>query len=86
MTHVEKLNLTDNQQCKTDPNLSRLIPVPQWNQHHQWPTQSGLRYWIFHAKTNGFEKVIRRVGRRLLIDEAAFFEWVNAQQGIKNEK
>ena len=58
---------------------SRLIPVPHWNQHHQWPTQSGLRYWIFHAKTNGFDKVLRRVGRRVLIDEAAFFEWVNNQ-------
>ena len=59
----------------------KLIPIPNWNQYHQWPTQSGLRYWIFHSRTNGFDKVIRRIGRRVLIDEAAFFEWINAQQG-----
>lgn len=59
---------------------TRLIPVSRWNHHHEWPSQSGLRYWIFHSKTNGFEKVIKRVGRRLLIDENAFFEWVNTQQ------
>jgi len=55
----------------------RLIPVPKWNQYHEWPPQGGLRHLIFHAKTNGFDRVIRRVGRRILIDEAAFFEWVD---------
>lgn len=54
----------------------RLIPVPRWNDHHEWPPQGGIRHLIFHAKTNGFDRVIRRVGRRILIDEAAFFEWV----------
>jgi hypothetical protein len=71
---------TVTQQTESATSSTRLIPVTQWNEHHQWPSQSGLRYWIFNAKTNGFDSVIRRVGRRLLIDEAAFFEWVNTQQ------
>jgi len=58
----------------------RLIPVPQWNSYHAWPPPGGLRYLIFHAKSNGFDKVIRRVGRRVLIDEQAFFEWVESQK------
>lgn len=61
-------------------NLStRLIPVPEWNQHHSWPPQGGLRHLIFNAQTNGFAKAFKRVGRRVLVDEAAFFDCVDAQ-------
>ena len=59
---------------------TRLIPVTKWNEHHEWPPQGGLRYLIFNAETNGFNTVIKRCGRRVLIDEAAFFEWVRCQQ------
>ena len=58
---------------------TRLIPVTQWNKHHTWPSLGGLRHLIFHAKTNGFDQVIRRIGRRVLVDEQAFFQWVKAQ-------
>ena len=58
---------------------TRLIPVTKWNDHHEWPPKGGLRHLIFNAKSNGFDKVVKRAGRRVLIDEAAFFEWVNSQ-------
>ena len=61
------------------PTTTRLIPVNEWNQYHQWPPVGGLRHLIFNATTNGFNAVVRRVGRRVLIDEAAFFRWVEAQ-------
>lgn len=61
----------------------QLIPVCSWNDRHQWPPIGGLRHLIFHAKANGFDKVIRRVGRRVLIDEQAFFAWVDQQGGGK---
>jgi hypothetical protein len=38
-----------------------------------------MRHLIFFAKANGFDAVVRRVGRRVLIDEAAFFVWVGKQ-------
>ena len=57
----------------------RLIPLTEWNQHHQWPPLGGLRHLVFNKETNGFDKVIKRVGRRLLIDEGAFFDWVDTQ-------
>lgn len=63
----------------------RLIPVTKWNEHHAWPPQGGLRHLIFHAQDNGFEKAIRRAGRRVLIDEAAFFEWLD-QQNMEGAK
>ena len=59
------------------------IPVTDWNQRHPWPPIGGLRHLIFHATSNGFDKVIRRVGRRVLIDEAAFFAWVDGNGGAK---
>lgn len=58
---------------------ARLIPATAWAQHHAWPPIGGLRHLIFFANTNGFHKVIRRVGRRVLIDEAAFYAWVDEQ-------
>lgn len=55
---------------------NRIIPVTEWNKHHSWPPIGGLRHLIFHAEENGFKKAIKRAGRRVLIDEKAFFEWL----------
>ena len=57
----------------------RLIALTEWPQHHEWPPIGGLRHLVFNAQTNGFDRVIRRVGRRVLIDEQKFFEWVDEQ-------
>lgn len=59
------------------PSSRRLIAVTDWNKHHDWPSIGGLRHLIFFADTNGFNRCLRRVGRRVLIDEHAFFEWVD---------
>lgn len=58
---------------------NRLIPVAQWNKHHDWPTVPGLRHPIFYEHQNGFHQCIRRAGRRILIDEKAFFDWLNGK-------
>lgn len=61
----------------TTQQQRKYIPLPKWNDYHEWPTVAALRWLVFHAKTNGLDSAIRRVGRRVLIDEAAFFEWVD---------
>lgn len=58
---------------------TRYIPVPNWEKHHEWPRIGGLRNLIFNRHTNGFDKVIKKVGKRVLIDEAAFFQWVEGK-------
>jgi len=58
---------------------SRLIPVSRWADFHPWPPIGGLRHLIFNAHSNGFDAVVRRIGRRVLIDEAAFFAWADRQ-------
>lgn len=60
---------------------TRLLTVQQWTEVHPWPPAGGLRHLIFYAESNGFHAVIRRVGRRVLIDEAAFFAWIAANGG-----
>lgn len=66
----------------SDHSLSRrLLTVSQWNQYHPWPSPAGLRHLIFYARSNGFDQVMRRVGRRVLIDESQFFRWLDEQQG-----
>ncbi|MGZ5077425.1 MAG: hypothetical protein ACXV9R_12455 [Methylobacter sp.] len=71
---------TTAQQVSTS-NSNRLIPVPDWNKFHSWPPQGGLRHLIFNEKTNGFSSAFKRVGRRVLIDEAEFFACVDRQNG-----
>jgi hypothetical protein len=62
-------------------HTGRLIPVTRWKEFHPWPSDGGLRHLVFNAKTNGFDKVVRRVGRRVLIDEDAFFDYADTNGG-----
>ncbi len=55
---------------------SRLIPLVDWPKYHPWPPLGGLRHMAFHAKTTGFSKVLKKCGRRVLIDEKKFFEFI----------
>lgn len=59
---------------------TRLIPVPKWNDYHPWPPQGGIRHLIFYAENNGFKDAFKRVGRNVLVDEAAFFACVERKQ------
>lgn len=54
---------------------TRLIPLVDWNKHHPDPSVPALRMLVFRAEENGFDKVITRRGKRILIDELKYFEW-----------
>ncbi len=59
---------------------SRLIPLSQWNEYHVWPPQGGMRHLRFHQSAKGFESAFVKVGRRVLVDEAKFFECIKNQE------
>ncbi|NGX51163.1 MAG: hypothetical protein K1060chlam2_01023 [Chlamydiae bacterium] len=65
----------------------RLLSVAQFAIEHPAFSQPALRHLIFDAEANGFWKVVRRIGKRkILLDEQAFFDWVNEQnKGGQNE-
>ena len=58
---------------------TRLVPIPKWEDDHDWPPEGGLRHLAFHSKTNGFARAFKKVGRRILVDERAFYECVEEQ-------
>ena len=57
------------------------LTVQQWAKQKPWPPLGGLRHLIFYAKYNGFDTVIRRAGRRVLLSESAFAEWIDKNGG-----
>lgn len=59
---------------------NRIILLTKWNKYHDFPPRGGLRHLVFFSDTNGFDKVVVRAGRRILIDEAAFFEWLRSNK------
>ncbi|MDA9982672.1 hypothetical protein N9H39_08045 [Gammaproteobacteria bacterium] len=75
----------NNTQKTCQPQSNRIIPASNWNNYHDWPPPGGMRHLIFNEKKNGFSKCVRRVGRRVLIDERAFFEWVDEQKAHESQ-
>jgi len=57
------------------------LTVKQFSEKHPAFPEGGLRYRIFHAETNGLEAsgAIVRNGRRVLIHEERFFDWLESQ-------
>ena len=73
--------MTETSVTSQPSSQRRFIPLTEWPKHHSWPPIGGLRHLVFYADENGFDKVIRRAGRRVLIDEQAFFQWLDEQNG-----
>jgi hypothetical protein len=61
-----------------------LLTVQQFSEKHPAFTQASLRWQIFNELTNGLAEagVILRVGRKVLIDESRFFDWLDRQNGV----
>ena len=55
-----------------------LLTVKQFTQKHPAFPIGGLRHRIFYAKQNGLEAagVLVRNGRRILLNEERFFDWL----------
>ena len=61
---------------------NKLIPLTKWPDYHSWPNIGGLRHLVFYENKNGFSRVVRRIGRRVLIHEGEFFRWVEKRNGF----
>ena len=67
------------------PGQRRLRTVQQFCQEHVAFTIGGLRWLLFHRETNGLHQAVVKIGRRVLIDEDKFFEWVMQQNSPGQE-
>ena len=63
---------------------TKYLTVKQFSEKHIAFTQSSLRFLIFNEKQNGLhnQKVIVRIGRRVLINEKKFFNWLEQQNEV----
>lgn len=62
-----------------------LISVNDFSDKYPTFTRGTLRAYIFNAKKNGFNEVIRRIGSRIYIKEHLFFEWIEKINGFESE-
>jgi hypothetical protein len=54
--------------------------VKQTAEKHPAFTQNSLRWIIFNSKFNGATRFILKVGRKILIDDDGFIEWINSHR------
>ncbi len=68
-----------NDDVRTRQEIPPFLRVTSWPKYFDWPSVGGLRWLIFNAERNGFDRVIKRCGRRVLVSTERFAEWVEAQ-------
>lgn len=59
----------------------QILTVKQFAQRHTWITLAGLRWLLFRRDSNGLQKsgAILKIGRKILIDEQLFLQWLRQQ-------
>lgn len=77
LTLINFIGLTKllNTESKEHNEKTRLIPLVKWNDYHPDPSVKALRMLVFRKDENGFDSVVERRGKRILINEKAYFEW-----------
>ena len=61
-------------------NYTDLRTVKQLVQEAPFVTESTVRWWIYHANSNGFDAVLIKIGGRVYIDKNAFNTWLEGQR------
>jgi hypothetical protein len=62
---------------------TRYLSLKECARAHPAFTEAGLRWLRFNQGINGFERAFLRVGRKVVVDEAAFLEAVRRQGAAK---
>ena len=61
-------------------DTKRYLTVSQFCKTHEWAKPGGIRALLFNRQSNGFAKCIRRLGRKILLDEAAVLEYIDSNR------
>ncbi len=65
---------------KTLVEYTDLRTVKQLAKEAPFVTESTIRWWIYHANSNGFDAVLIKIGGRVYIDKNAFNKWLEGQR------
>ena len=80
----ELRDLKEIMSSKKNEVVRKYYTVKQFVEYHPGLTRGSLTKLIFHADKNGFNEVIRREGRKVLIDSVAYDTWLK-NKNIKEE-
>ena len=61
-------------------NYERLRTLRQLAAANPAFSEASLRWHVFNASKNGLDRAIVRIGRKVLIDEAEFSNWLESQR------
>lgn len=53
--------------------------MQKWEEYHPWPPKGGIRHLVHNHKEKNFTNCFKKAGGVILIDEDAFFEWVEEE-------
>ncbi len=70
-----------HQSQQTPISVDDYVTIRQLTTNHPAFTEGGIRALIFRADRNGFNRCIRRIGRKILISKSAFSRWIEEQNG-----
>lgn len=57
-------------------NAQNALSVAQLAELNPAFSEATIRWWIFNAETNGFNRCLIRIGGRIFIDRNAFEAWL----------
>lgn len=73
--NIERISSLNN---IAESRSNGLIPLPNWSKVHEWPSLAAMRNIFFNKNYNGAKSFVRKIGRRVYIDEKSFFEWARS--------
>jgi len=76
----ELRDLKELMSSKNNEVVRKYYTIKQFVEFHPGLSKGGLEKLIFHSDKNGFNEVIRREGRKILIDSIAYDTWLKKQE------
>jgi len=70
-----------NETPHPSPSVDDFVTIRQLTTSNPAFTEGGIRALIFRSEQNGFNRCIRRIGRKILISKSAFSRWIEDQNG-----
>ena len=63
-------------------NTNNFLTLKQWLQRYQAIPEGGIRHLIFTNKDNFNNRVVKKLGRKILLDELAFLSYIDEHSKI----
>ncbi|PIS00450.1 MAG: hypothetical protein COT84_07580 [Chlamydiae bacterium CG10_big_fil_rev_8_21_14_0_10_35_9] len=63
----------------TNQSHKNFLTLKQWLEKYQAIPEGGIRHLIFTNKHNFNQRVVKKLGRKILLDEQAFLNYIDEQ-------